>query len=363
MRVLRLAVPALAVAFAACAGDAPSPVEVEAPAGASVPGHPFGVTINPTSLVFAAAGPGEMPQAQHVTVVNPYGLIASTGLRVGPIQYIGQSGWLLVGVQYLGLTARVSVRPSRIAQGSSALIPISLPGGPVSWLTVNFGEYFRDNAESLAGWTATGLWNLYTTAQLPICNTARPGECLPPPFQGNAAFWYGSPTTGNFNFGNNAGDLTSPVFSIPQGAISPELRFDTWYEIEYDVSPVGFDWMQVYMVNAFTAAETLVGVLNLLPGFVGHTGLPNLQWIRQVINLSAFRGGTWRLRFRFETFDGSFNDYRGWGLDNIRVVEASSPPAFAQGSSRAGILSALDFDGTPLVPVGPPLARPMTPRR
>ena len=127
------------------------------------------------------------------------------------------------------------------------------------------------------------------------------------------------------------GSLTTPFFSTSTSA-SPELHFDTWWEIE-SINPDAVDLM---VVEASTDGETWTEVsrMNPAPPFTAAGAdrpLSNLgldvkpDWEgRTVLLPSEFAGQPQvKLRFRFDSLDILFNGFRGWGIDDVAVVGES----------------------------------------
>ena len=107
------------------------------------------------------------------------------------------------------------------------------------------------------------------------------------------------------------------------------LRFDAWWEIE-SVNPASFDVMDVAIYDVAANTTTSLGMLN--PGAdpaSGPFGRPFTSggldtppvWAPNSVDVSAFAGKTIQLVFGFNTGDGLYNGFRGWLLDNVRIVQ------------------------------------------
>jgi hypothetical protein len=240
-------------------------------------------------------------------------------------------------------------------------------------------SFFSDGFEEESGWSFAPFWNRSTleTDGQPFLNQAflqeyvslasddASGGALPSPFTGDFALWYGEPSAGNFigtqieegpgtggtSTAPNGGDAESPEFLIPASASAAVLRFDTWFEIE-GVNPIGFDIMSILVSE--DGSETLVGTLNpiSLPVF-GEPPIPFTTrgldlapaWQERAFDLSAFKGKTVSLIFRFATGDHQYNGFRGWLIDDVRVNSDPLPsflrrappaPATAKGVRAPG---------------------------
>jgi carboxypeptidase family protein/immune inhibitor InhA-like protein len=230
-------------------------------------------------------------------------------------------------------------------------------------------EYFRDDFEGAAGpaWTGTGFWNRINLATTTVTNSAYPTYVelapddnsegrLPRATSGSFAFWYGQPTTGNYlgpqisgdpplsggtGTAPNAGRIISPAFTIAaEAAVS--VSFDTWFEIE-SVNPNdrGFDIMSVIVARAVGVEDTLGRVNPFVDPTLGeHDPVPFTSggynrapvWRTVQFDLSAYRGRTIQLVLDFDTVDPSFNGFRGWIVDNVRVTNEAVP---TQSAARA----------------------------
>lgn len=232
--------------------------------------------------------------------------------------------------------------------------------------------YFEDDFESpVLGWEMTGFWNRATLAGLsnsafPTFVNLAPGDVsggdLPSPIQGQWAYWYGQPETGNFigiqvagdppgsggtSESANDGELKSPSFQIPAGISTATLRFSTWFEIE-SVNPnaSGFDVMNVGVLPAGSSNVTVLARLNpfvdptltprdAIPFTSGGFNKPPV-WRTDFIDLSDFVGQTVQIVFDFATVDGLYNGFRGWVVDDVSVSSLNfgaptlAPPPPAQ---------------------------------
>jgi hypothetical protein len=164
---------------------------------------------------------------------------------------------------------------------------------------------YSDDVESgINDWTATGLWHQVDENISPY----------PESHSWSHSWWYGQDVTGNYNTGSaNSGDLTSPPVYIP--ASGYYLRFWYWYQTEA-YSPLHDQrWVQISVDGGpFTNVQQL------------HSD-PMNEWLQnQAIDLSAYAGNVIQVRFHFDTIGSTFNNYRGWYLDDIQI-STTPPPA------------------------------------
>jgi hypothetical protein len=211
--------------------------------------------------------------------------------------------------------------------------------------------------ETDAGWGANGFWHrsnlagiinqAFTDGLVTLGAGDLSAGALPSPFAGSFAFWYGTepgagvgtengnyigPRSGNNANGSlsggestvaNSGTLSSPAFVVPADGM---LRFETWWEIE-SVDPHAFDLMTV-LVEEVGVGTTSLGTLNPT---VDPNGAPNEPsttngfnvapgWVGFNVSLSAYATKNVKVHFDFNTGDFQYNGFRGWLLDNVRVV-------------------------------------------
>lgn len=170
---------------------------------------------------------------------------------------------------------------------------------------VEFGQDFEAGA---GGWTLTGLWRIEVGDG---CGAGAP--TLTPATRAV----YNRADTCTFNTGGiNTGTMTSPVFALNPTWESVTLKY-------YDHSIVegqdpNFDFQRVQVSHNGGPFQTL-----RVDQSTGAS--PTVRpWGERTIDLTAFKGGTVRIRFSFDTGDGNFNDFRGWYVDDVRILKVSS---------------------------------------
>lgn len=229
---------------------------------------------------------------------------------------------------------------------------------------VLFYEDFESNQHN---WQKTGFWRIQQNEA--IYNKAYPKYVKLPPndtskgkipnaFKGTTMAWYGQPSTGNYigeqspydwgltggtSIQPNRGEMISPLINLST-AQSASVIFWSWFEIE-SMNPdgYGFDHMKIYIVVEETDTPVLIGMLNpyIIPVLGDREAIPYTSggfyqapvWRYEEFDLSAYTGSSVRLKFVFDTRDEKHNGFRGWFIDEIRVIEREgqvkqSPPAY-----------------------------------
>lgn len=235
---------------------------------------------------------------------------------------------------------------------------------------------FTDTFEQGAGdWEATGMWHIEAMPGNSLYNllveqgyvSFAPDEVsdfayLPQAYQGGHVWWYGAADTGTFigtlaanntplsggrSTSSNSGTLTSPVIDL-SAATNPQLDLQTWWEIE-SVNPnsSGYDLMRVQVSQnggGFVTVRTLNPYVDPNDAdreakpfsSAGYNRMP--VWANETLDLSEYAGSEIRIRFAFATVDSLYNGFRGWVLDNLRVVDISYDevePSIASGRVKA----------------------------
>ena len=180
-------------------------------------------------------------------------------------------------------------------------LPASCGGSPPVWGSAVHSE----SAEAGSGWTADGLWH----------RTTRRAAA------GGRSWWFGQEATGTYDTGGRAaGSLTSPTIDL-SGQTGAVLEWKQLFRGE------GF-------LRAIDVSNGLDPYLNLDSGRVWVSTNDGASWrvlthiahespgsgfAQYRVNLSEYAGQTIRLRFEFDTFNGSNNAQEGWYVDDIQV--------------------------------------------
>ncbi|MDD5369398.1 MAG: peptidoglycan DD-metalloendopeptidase family protein, partial [Anaerolineaceae bacterium] len=166
--------------------------------------------------------------------------------------------------------------------------------------------YAADFESGAPGWTTSGAWSL----------TQAPGRGDPPAL--TAAWRFnadGICTDGALC----AGDLTSPPIPLPAGAPA-YLRFD--YQWHGEIPTPYWDQRRVQIATStapggpYSAFADLYA-LSLDPPDTWLTS-PAMSG-NKILDLSAYQGKYVRIRFNYNTLDGTGNQASTWTIDNVAV--------------------------------------------
>ena len=215
--------------------------------------------------------------------------------------------------------------------------------------------------------TMTNLWHSHDSG-LGIVNQAiaaglsdlapddTSGGAVPDPFDQHAC-WYGQAADGNVGQGNflgdideteggdendggtsdieNGGAIVSPVIDLGSEDGPLALTFRTFWEIEsvnpnengYDLLIIAYStdsgetWTDLARLNPLS--DPASGELDRAPIPYSNRGFnraPAWLW-QEPIDLSALAGeSSVQLRFEFRTNDELYNGFRGWLLDDVRII-------------------------------------------
>ena len=184
-----------------------------------------------------------------------------------------------------------------------------------------------------------------------LCAVATDPGCVPQAgslanaFSGEYAYWFGDLANGNYLGSGStctaatggtgltvAGDLTSIPVSLPSfagGTITLQLR--SWFEVEsvdaQKPPPLGNGFDGMYVEVATDAGVQILGALNPdsdvngLPseglGSGGQYKTP--VWNTYEFDLTSFAGQSVSVRLRFDSREGSYNAFRGWMVDDVKI--------------------------------------------
>jgi len=174
---------------------------------------------------------------------------------------------------------------------------------------------------------------------------------------GSKTTWTFSDSTGNTSSGSKNGKLTSPEIDLTDFSFAT-LDLASWFEVEsVDVAKWQYDQLKVmvavvadsypvtigdytfesatdYKIVAFMNPDNEAAIqsaaINYSSG--GNDVVP--IWIKVQKNLNAFAGHKIKLQFYFDSKDSLFNGFRGWGVDDVSILNADSGLPFILESSN-----------------------------
>ena len=168
--------------------------------------------------------------------------------------------------------------------------------------------WFADDMEGdLSGWTVSHAPTPSGVAFHPTRHRAASGA---------KSGYFGR--EGSWNYDTSSREwstLESPAISLPAGS-GYFLEFKHWRAAEdtvrWDVPPFYFDPGIIYVRRPGTGEYYQVGF-----AFRNTNG-----WETRRIDLSGFAGKTIQIGFYFDTWDQFNNDFEGWYLDDVRIVQS-----------------------------------------
>jgi hypothetical protein len=156
-------------------------------------------------------------------------------------------------------------------------------------------DIFSDNFEASAStWTPSfgSLWHVASNRS----NSPMKSWAYNKVSEGSLNYSTGAP---------NSGSLTSAIIPIPPAAAAASLEL---YSIAFTEGG-SFDVKKVSVIDASTNQETVLGTLPT----VG-------SWQKSIYDLAPFLGKSVKIKFFFDTIDGSYNDTEGLYVDDVKIV-------------------------------------------
>jgi hypothetical protein len=168
-----------------------------------------------------------------------------------------------------------------------------------------FTDNFDDN--NISDWTVVKVSSGVTTWQLSSNHAHSPSRAL----------YFGRHATGTYADGSKrvqAYAQTAPMH-LPAGT-TPQLSFRLWLETQRYVSSVTKDVLWVEVVDAFGVVTAVWNSTTTLEGTTNGNFYP------MFVSLGDWAGEDISLRFRFDSYDSSSNDFEGAYIDDINVDTA-----------------------------------------
>lgn len=176
----------------------------------------------------------------------------------------------------------------------------------------------------LQGWSTTGFWHI-VEAQQP-CGLAHKGT--------HSAYFGGTFGACNYDSGIVTGELTSPLFYIPNVTQDVSLEFYSWYETESQN-----EYWDKRIIEIKEENETTWTQVEQL------SGDPMNQWLPKSIFLNTYKNKNVQIRFRFDSVDGSYNNYRGWYIDDVNLgIHGAELTVSETGPAQAAIGETITYE-------------------
>lgn len=158
----------------------------------------------------------------------------------------------------------------------------------------------------LGSWSTSGLWHLVNNS-----SCASPGYS-----SASRAVYYGQDSSCNYATGGaTSGNLISPVVAGINS--SSTLEFDYFRQVESYASG-SFDQVAVAAKATSSSSWTTLWSRD------SRNASENAWASSGAIDLSAFAGQDIQVRFRFDSIDGTANNFTGWLVDDVVVTAQSS---------------------------------------
>lgn len=197
-----------------------------------------------------------------------------------------------------------------VPAGCLLLLAFVVPAPAAIAQHVVYSEGFESG---LGAWTSSGLWN-------PVNATDACGASVAPFPGGTQCAWYGTAPFCNYMTGGlpNAGTMTQNDWVQLPDVASISAYFWNYIHCEYC-----FGEGDVHPFDACTVTVTSEGggslVLPQCSIDIQQT-ISLIPWHERRIDLSTLRGQRVKLAFGFDTYDGLKNHFRGWMVDDIRIL-------------------------------------------
>lgn len=187
--------------------------------------------------------------------------------------------------------------------GVTKNLPCCLDVLPALGECVLLQELFGDGST----WASTGLWAKGVVAPCIDCDVLLGGYA-----------YYGNLPACDFDTGlRTKGDLTSPKVALPPGEMPGiVIEFDSFRHVENGSVNLDRTWLEV----RFNAGgwQTVWARSAADPS-------PECEHV-QIGKYMPQNATSFQLRFRFDSWDGLFNQLPGWAIDNVHVYSSACKP-------------------------------------
>ncbi len=221
--------------------------------------------------------------------------LKSTGVKVVPVTHSGKN-----------LSSDIPERNHKVERNNKDIIGFkdcSIKDPDKMNKNGNDSIIYYDNMEnSKNGWSIENYQN--TEAQWHQVN-----------FNSNSpdhAWWCGNELTGTYWNGNTVSEaIVSPSIKLPPWGYMVILEFSEFYIVE--------EWLD--HLNVEISNDGGENWWLIREGVSGWSE----NWVTTSLDISDFAGSEIRIRFLFDTYDGFFNDFPGWFIDDVKIYSPGFP--------------------------------------
>lgn len=124
-----------------------------------------------------------------------------------------------------------------------------------------------------------------------------------------SALYYGSPSAGNYSFGENNGTAITPTIYIPAAGVS-KLKMNFWMQVESG----GYDMFKTVAIQSVSTPAITKVLFSKPRNFLMK------KWFPIELDLTAFAGTEIQILFSFDTGDGNSNTGRGVYVSDYQIL-------------------------------------------
>jgi len=260
-----------------------------------------------------------VPSEQGTVVVIPPLTNGTVGKSYGPVQLSARGGvapytWSWTnGVPGLSLDQRsgaITGTPTTAGDYSAIVIATDAAGSTGTAIyTIHISDtttsctLLTEDFSDPTGWTMTSLWH-----------TASGLSCLTYASLVSEYAYFGKSSGCSYDTGAAVkGELHSPAIDVPSGVQNVVIEFDEFRYVEGYSQAYDKTWLEVSFDNS-----TWETVWYRDASYMSPEGA-HVQVVRTVPS-----GATqvW-IRFQFNSVDSYYNDYPGWAIDNVQVLDGA----------------------------------------
>ncbi len=202
------------------------------------------------------------------------------------------------------------------------------PTGPIS-----NGTWSENGEGSSSKFSISGLWHLSANN-----NCANPGYQSP-----IHSYYYGQESSCNYNTGStNSGSLISiPIFNV-----SATSMLSFWSFLQTEQYGSGYDNAMVMISTDNGSNWITIDQDNSNGGNIPDNGA---YWSLMSYSLASYENNDILLRFYFNTKDASYNNFKGWILDDISITNVDVPASCITSGNVSEVPDGTQIDTSPML--------------